>query len=171
VCYTLHMRTCTICSHPERAAIEAAITQGKSLRDIARQFSVSKDAIARHKENCIKPILQEVVTQQEEQTAFSALAEMEWMRQQVRLIYADGRSGFDHRVSLQALGELRKQTELYSELTGELDRSTHIELRLSPEWMNVRDVIFAALLPYPEARVAVARALLAVAAVESQQVA
>jgi len=43
------MRTCTICAHPERTAIDAALIAGVSLRDIARQLNVGKDALNRHR--------------------------------------------------------------------------------------------------------------------------
>jgi len=120
-------------------------------------------AVERHKSNCMKPAIAEVVAQKQEQAAFDTLSEMAWMRQQAKAIYSDAWTEAkikDHRIALSSLGELRKQTELYSELTGELDRSTHIELRTSPEWVNVREIIFTALRPYSEARIAVARALL-----------
>ncbi len=151
-------QTCSICNHSDRLQIEASLIAGMPLRDIARQFSVSKDSVARHKRNCMQPAITAVQAKQEEQSAWTALSEMEWMREQARLIYTDVRNDRDHRTSLQALGELRKQTELYSELTGELDRSTHVELH--QEWVNMREIIFQALAPFPEARIAVARALL-----------
>jgi hypothetical protein len=45
-------RTCTVCTNPDRAAIDKALVVDKiSFRDIARQWRVSKDAIARHKEH------------------------------------------------------------------------------------------------------------------------
>jgi|SRR5579859_1066225 len=155
--------TCSICKHPERASIEASLAHGQSLRDIAGRYGLSKSAVERHKSTCLKPALAGAIITQDKQAAFSALDEMAWMRQQAKAIYADvwNDTAKDARLALQSLGELRKQTELYSELTGELDRSTHIELRTSPDWISVRDLLFTALKPYPEARIAVARALLA----------
>jgi hypothetical protein len=41
-------RTCTICVHPARATIDAALETDRSLRDIAAQFGVSKTALHRH---------------------------------------------------------------------------------------------------------------------------
>lgn len=158
------MMTCSICKHADRAAIEASLANGLSLRHIASQFLVGYKSVERHKTNCMKPALQEAIATQDKQAAFSALDEMAWMRSQARAIYADvwtDAQAKDHRLALSSLGELRKQTELYSELTGELDRSLHVELRTSPEWASVRDILFTALKPYPEARVAVAQALLA----------
>jgi transposase len=42
-------RTCTVCSHPDRAAIDAALLEGASLRDIAGRFGTSKSTAERHK--------------------------------------------------------------------------------------------------------------------------
>lgn len=41
-------RICTVCAHPERRAIDAAVVAGAANRAIARQYRVSKDAVARH---------------------------------------------------------------------------------------------------------------------------
>lgn len=43
-------RKCSICTHPQRAAIESQIIAENEYRDIARQFGLSKDAVARHRE-------------------------------------------------------------------------------------------------------------------------
>lgn len=42
------MRKCSVCGHPNRAAIEAAISQGLSYRDAAAEWSVSSTAVFRH---------------------------------------------------------------------------------------------------------------------------
>lgn len=42
-------RVCTICAHKQRTEMEAALLDGASFRDIAGQFQVSKDALARHR--------------------------------------------------------------------------------------------------------------------------
>jgi hypothetical protein len=44
-------RTCTICTHENRAALERALIEGETLRTIADRFSVSKTALVRHKDN------------------------------------------------------------------------------------------------------------------------
>jgi DNA-binding NarL/FixJ family response regulator len=44
--------TCTICRDKERERVEDALACGLSLRDIARQFETSKDAVRRH-QTCI----------------------------------------------------------------------------------------------------------------------
>jgi len=41
-------RTCSVCAHPEREAIEKALAAGETFRGIARRFAASADAIGRH---------------------------------------------------------------------------------------------------------------------------
>jgi hypothetical protein len=47
---------CSICSHSEAAAINAAVEVGLFQRDVAVQFNVSKYALSRHKKNCLAPV-------------------------------------------------------------------------------------------------------------------
>jgi hypothetical protein len=42
-------RTCTICRHAKRHEIEDDLRAGLSYRDVARQYSISKDAVSRHR--------------------------------------------------------------------------------------------------------------------------
>lgn len=51
-------RTCTICSHDDRLAIESLLAAGKPYRGIARQHGVSDDAITRHVKTCIPAALE-----------------------------------------------------------------------------------------------------------------
>lgn len=41
-------RSCSVCEHPERQAIEAALRSGASVREVAARFGVSKTALWRH---------------------------------------------------------------------------------------------------------------------------
>lgn len=42
-------RTCTICRHPERRDIDADLKAGMPYRAIAQRYSISKDAVSRHR--------------------------------------------------------------------------------------------------------------------------
>jgi hypothetical protein len=44
-------RVCSICTHPDRRAIETALGSGIPLRTIASQRSVSKTALLRHRDS------------------------------------------------------------------------------------------------------------------------
>lgn len=41
-------RPCVTCRHPERAAIEAALVRGDSLRTVAAAYGVSRSGLSRH---------------------------------------------------------------------------------------------------------------------------
>lgn len=60
------MPNCTICRHPERNAIDRGIVAGKSQRDLAKIFSVSRDCILRHSRH-----LAEIVAQSNEATVIT----------------------------------------------------------------------------------------------------
>lgn len=51
-------RTCTICNHDERQAIESSLLEGHPYRSIARRFSISAPALYRHKLEHIAESLQ-----------------------------------------------------------------------------------------------------------------
>jgi len=41
-------KPCTVCAHPDRSAIDAALEGGRPLRRIAAAYGVSKTALHRH---------------------------------------------------------------------------------------------------------------------------
>ena len=65
----------------------------------------------------------------------------------------------DHRMALAAIAQARRNLEVVGEITKELDRAGTIKLELSPEWLQLRGVIVAALAPHPAALDSVRRAL------------
>src|SRR5215469_14235376 len=50
-------QTCSVCRHANQAEIDRAIIRSESFRGIARQFGISKDAVARHKEHLPKMLV------------------------------------------------------------------------------------------------------------------
>ncbi len=51
-------RVCTICTHPEREAIDQALVGTTNLREIAALYRVSDDAITRHRGHMLVPLVQ-----------------------------------------------------------------------------------------------------------------
>lgn len=47
------MPECSICSHPDRTAIDEALISGASLREVEAQWGVSKSALHRHRTQCV----------------------------------------------------------------------------------------------------------------------
>lgn len=44
----MNVRRCTICEHPQRDALEAALAGGSSYREVAARSNVSRSALSRH---------------------------------------------------------------------------------------------------------------------------
>lgn len=152
-------RACTICCHPDREAIESALVNLVSNRRIATRFSVNEASLRRHKANCIKETVQALQEEREVQLAWNVVSEMGWIHDQAHLIYTDARDEKDHASSLRTLSELRKQIELRNEIESRSDES--LKSAFLQQWATIREIIFAALAPFPDAKLAVARALLA----------
>ena len=64
----------------------------------------------------------------------------------------------DLRTALAAISQARGNLELLGKLAGELDERPVVNLNVSPEWLELRAVIVAALEPHPAAHTAVLRA-------------
>lgn len=47
---------CSICAHPEAAAIAAAVSRGDSLRTIAGVYGVNKSSVSRHTRQCLTAV-------------------------------------------------------------------------------------------------------------------
>lgn len=152
---------CTICNHDDREAIDKALLLGTPLRDIARQFGVSKDAPSRHRPH-VSQSLSRVVAAREEAGATSALARLEDLHTRATRVLdaseADGKTS----MSLAAIRELRGLVETIAKITGELDERPNMQVlnvATAPEWVAIRGVLMQALAPYPDAARAVAVAL------------
>ncbi|MGD0794948.1 MAG: hypothetical protein ABR958_05075 [Dehalococcoidales bacterium] len=49
----IEVGTCCVCSHADVETINGLLKNGKPLRDIESQFSVSRSSLSRHKKNCL----------------------------------------------------------------------------------------------------------------------
>jgi hypothetical protein len=196
-------QTCTVCKHPQRAAIETTLVQGHSYRYIALHFQVGAMAVYRHRENCMP---EEIAKSQEAREAAFALNVAEQLHainvqslallkearaalNRIQTSHADAvpsvdellampkerraltlklsgihswRRNQDMMNAMQAIDRVHKQLELQAKLQGDLAQEGTVNIWMSPEWASARTSLLDALRPFPEARVAVAQALLAI---------
>jgi hypothetical protein len=170
-------RRCTVCDHPQRAAIDQALATGEVYRNVARKFGISKSAAVRHKQLHLAPHLARALGEAQETEATKLVRERESRRVQdighaidvVRQLQAinaacleilqKSRASGKDAVSLGAVDRIHRQIELQARLLGELEDGTTVNVLVAPEWHQVRLLIVNALNPYPEARAAVSRAL------------
>jgi uncharacterized protein YlxP (DUF503 family) len=151
-------RACTCCTHKERAAIDAALTEGQSYRTISRRFNVSVAAVQRHKEHA-KPAIQKAVQALEARTEQTILEQVRDVHDRTMRVLIAAETAKDPGVMLKAIAEARRNLELLAKLSGELDDRPVVNVTISAEWLELRGVIVNALQPFPEARTAVSLAL------------
>lgn len=154
---------CTVCIHAKRAAIDRALLDGSgSLRDIAGQFSVSRNALDRHKKAHLPERMAEVAERNAEadiRTAIDVVRQLKAINGASLSILKEARDAKDGSLALQATDRILKQIELQAKLIDLINDGDTINIAISPEWVQVRTLIIAALQPYPEARQSVTMAL------------
>ncbi len=169
-------RVCTICTHAEHDAIDAALVGEVAKRRIAAQYSVSEQAVRRHREDHLPAIMVKSEQAKEVARADDLIGQLQEITTRTDRLYkiADGiigkaASSEDWRTALMAVREAsnankeaRANLELLGELLGELNRNPTVNILVAPEFVRIQTVLLHALGPYPEARVAVAAALVEV---------
>lgn len=151
-------RTCTICTHAEREAIDAALVAGQTWRSITERYGVSAGAIARHKDAHIPAALAMAKGAVEAARSDTLLEQVTDLQTRTCTILSRAENAGDLRTALLAIGEARRNLELLGKLAGELQSGANV-LVLAPGWEGMRSAIMTALAAYPTARVAVASVL------------
>lgn len=152
-------RPCTICTHDQRQAIDAALVAGGAFRGIARQYAVSDDALRRHKQDHIPQALAQAQEAADVAHADDLLAQVRELQAKTQNILVQAEAAGDLRTALGAIREARGNLELLARLLGELNESRVVNIYQAPEWISLRTVIVGALDAHPEARMAVVQAL------------
>jgi hypothetical protein len=123
------MRVCTICSHPERAAIDRALVDGTSLRDIAGQFGTTKSALDRHK-NHLAPALTLAKQAERVTESTSLLSRVERIMVRLETICEAATAEKDWLPAIAASRELRGCLELLGKLSGEIQSGTRVGIQI-----------------------------------------
>ena len=153
-------RRCTICDHEGRASIDAALISGAPLRDIAGRHGVSKSALERHKAGHLPAHLAKAREAGEVVRADDLLSQVRYLQDRTLAILTTSEDAGELRTALAAIREARGNLELLAKLFGELDGAPKVNILVSTEWVTIRAAVMEALASYPEARFAVADALL-----------
>lgn len=159
-------RTCTICSHPERAAIDGALVGGGGIPAIAAKYRVSEDALGRHKSGHVPAVLAKAAEAEEVSRADDLLAQLRSLQKRTLGLLDKAEGSGRLGTAVIAIREARGNLELLAEMTDQLDRRPVVNLWLAPEWLAVRTALLSVLLGYPEARAAVASKLVELEAVD-----
>jgi hypothetical protein len=114
-------RTCTICKHKKVKAIDAALVQGVSFRDIALQFKVGAMSVQRHQEHIAEAIRLAKEKFQLER-GLTLEAQLDGLREQTEQVlgmFMDYLSPFNGELALKAIDRRHKQIEIEAKLRGE----------------------------------------------------
>lgn len=153
-------RVCTVCSCPDRPAIDAAIVAGTPYRDIALRFSLGLMAIQRHATKHISETVARSQEAREEAQALDVVKQLKAINGAAMAILRDARAAGDPDTQLKAIDRIQRQIELQAKLLGDLDERPQVNVLVMPEWLAIRTALLQALAPYSEARAAVAQTLL-----------
>jgi hypothetical protein len=162
-------RTCTICTHAQRQAIDEALVAGESFRSIAFRFDTSHMAVQRHKKH-LSGKLVKAAERAEERHADSLVEQLDTLLSRAKAlldeVFPEKRQNgqvVKPRDVAAALREMRETLLLMGRMTGQLkgDGATvNVGIMFgTPEWGRVTAALMGALLPYPDARAAVGDAL------------
>lgn len=152
-------RSCTVCDHPEKDAIDQALVGSASNRSVASLYDVSEAAVRRHKANHLPAKLVMAEKAAEVVEADNLLDQVGDLQRRALAILDKAEETGELRTALSAIKEARGNLELLAKLLGELDERPVVNLNISPEWLELRAVIVGALEPHPEALSAVVGAL------------
>jgi hypothetical protein len=156
-------RSCTICTHPNRAEIEDAIViRSQAKRRIAAQFGVTEQALRRHLREHLPELLKKAREAEEASRADELLRHLRALHSKTLSILLSAEGSGELRTALSAIREARGNLELLAKLSGELQQEGTVNLHLSPEYLEVRTAILVAVEPYPEAARAISRAMLGI---------
>jgi hypothetical protein len=153
-------RTCTVCLHPDRPAIDQMLVNRRPFRTIAGQMQLSKSALIRHHDDHLPAQLAQAQQAVEVAQAEDLLDQVRILRSKAVDLLRKAEAAGDYRTALAGVREARACVELLLEVEGELDRRPTVNVLVSPEWVEVRARLLQALADYPDARAAVAAALL-----------
>src|SRR5258707_529475 len=99
-------RTCTICTHAQRAEIEAALVAGTPYRDIARRYGMSKDAVMRHASDHVAKQIAQAQEAREEAQALDVVRQLRAINAAAIAILAAARRTGEPEIALKEPGAL-----------------------------------------------------------------
>jgi len=118
-------RTCTICTHHRRDAMDKLLLRGEQLNSVARRFSVSEDAVGRHKRHMQLVIAKAAALVEQKDVAYGSalMAEIGRIRADAERLQLESERRQDLRGALRAIHERLAVVELEAKLNGQIDTS------------------------------------------------
>ncbi len=152
-------RQCTVCAHKDLEEINRLLLCSDSYRAIARQFGLSKDSLARHKESHMPELLLKSQDVKETLQADNLLDQIVYYESEARRFKGLAESQGDLELALKAVDRALKCLDLFAKARGIINDQPQITIINNPEWVELRTLIITALDPFPDAKGAVVDAI------------
>jgi hypothetical protein len=153
-------RTCTVCRHPDRKAIDEALFRQVPMRELAKRYpGLTLRILSRHFRTHVMPMMAMAKEAEEVANADAILTRLQRLEKRMWNVLDRSEKDKEFSVSVQAAREIRGCLELCAKLAGQIQESTVINIVNQPEWTVIQNVLMLALEEHPAARIAVARAL------------
>ena len=111
-------RVCTICKHPRRPEVDAAILAGVAFRTISKQFDLSVSAVFRHRRH-VGEALAKAENASEVARGDALVAQLNQLAQDARRIKTQAELIGDLRTALAGVRELTRLVEVAADLSRE----------------------------------------------------
>ncbi len=120
--------TCTICRHPKREAIDAALVRGEPYRRIAARTGTSMGSVRRHQANHLAAAIADA-KQAKTIRADNLLDQVRVLHERTLEILDRALATGAPHIALNAVREARANIELLATMTGELEqRQTNVNV-------------------------------------------
>jgi transposase-like protein len=130
-------RVCTVCTHPERKAIDAALLGGSSCRDVAGRYGCSKTSVNRHMEH-----IQQAVHQAQEAIALDIAKQLDTVNKVAQSVMVNAlRDKKTHGLALAASDRILKQLDFQHRVNQLSEMEKEIEalkqaLQMNDPWQQ-----------------------------------
>jgi hypothetical protein len=158
---------CKLCHYEDRASIERQVSLGMTYREAGRIVGCDHGAISRHFENHVTEDLRNQLAVKEPANMIDVIDEISTAHTDTLEVIGEARIAGDTKAYFAGRAVQLKQLESYARLTGQSTEHAEINLYMSPEFMQLQQLVVTSLADYPEARAKLGEALAQAAGVGS----
>lgn len=159
---------CFMCHYKDRATIERQVAKGMSYRKAGRIVGCDQGAISAHFRNHVAPELRKELETKDPADMIAVVDELVAAHKTTLELIDEARLSGDIKACFTGQQTQLKQLEFYGKLTGMTAERAEINLYMSPEFVQLQQLVVTSLADYPEARVRLGEALARAAGVNSR---
>lgn len=164
---------CSVCRGVHRAQVDIGLTSGMSCKALAERFGYSPDSVERHSKAHLLPQMRAAILAGQHPSLVDLdalrtseseglLANVLSQRARLHSIGEFAMETGDTRAAIAVEAAVTSNLSLAAKLLGQLTTVVdhrHTSLLLTPDYLQLREAMFNALQPFPDAARAVAKAL------------